>query len=540
VSSPSATGIGTALRSRLDTSTPEYQANLDEMQGLWDLVSTELATVPTIGGQRYVDRHRKRGKMLVRERIEALVDPNTPFLELMPLLGWGTGDPVGVGIVIGIGVVEGVQCAIYGTDMTYRGGSMNPNTWTKMFRLWEIVKENRLPLIVLSESAGAELPRQADLFVPAGAQFRGLTEMSKAGIPTITVAFGPNTAGGAYVPGMSDYTVFVKDRGTAYLGGPPLVKMAIEEDVDEETLGGADMHTRTSGLSDYLAQDEMDGLRIARQIVRHLRWERRGPGPTLPADPPLYDVAELLGCASADVKVPFEIREVMARVLDGSRFEEFRPLFGSTLVCGWGSIHGYPVGLLGNNGILFSEEAKKGSQFIQLCNRTDTPLVFLHNITGFMVGSKAEQGGIIRNGAKLINAVSNSTVPHLNLMVGASYGAGNYGMAGKSYNPRFLFSWPNHRIAVMGPKQLAGVMEIIARNAAAGRGVDPDEEAIGAQSAALEAQIEEESTALFATGRGWDDGIIHPADSRTVLGLALSAIHSNTIEGATEYGVWRH
>ncbi|MDG2112987.1 MAG: carboxyl transferase domain-containing protein, partial [Actinomycetota bacterium] len=220
MSSPSATGIGTALRSRLDTSTPEYQANLDEMQGLWDLVSTELATVPTIGGQRYVDRHRKRGKMLVRERIEALVDPNTPFLELMPLLGWGTGDPVGVGIVIGIGVVEGVQCAIYGTDMTYRGGSMNPNTWTKMFRLWEIVKENRLPLIVLSESAGAELPRQADLFVPAGAQFRGLTEMSKAGIPTITVAFGPNTAGGAYVPGMSDYTVFVKDRGTAYLGGP--------------------------------------------------------------------------------------------------------------------------------------------------------------------------------------------------------------------------------------------------------------------------------------------------------------------------------
>lgn len=540
MSSPSAAGIGTVLRSRLDTSSPEYQANLTEMQGLWDLVSAELATVPTIGGQRYVDRHRKRGKMLVRERIEALVDPNTPFLELMPLLGWGTGDPVGVGIVIGIGVVEGVQCAIYGTDMTYRGGSMNPNTWTKMFRLWEIVKENRLPLIVLSESAGAELPRQADLFVPAGAQFRGLTEMSKMGIPTITIAFGPNTAGGAYVPGMSDYTVFVKDRGTAYLGGPPLVKMAIEEIVDEETLGGADMHTRTSGLSDYLAQDEMDGLRIARQIVRHLRWQRRGPGPTLPADPPLHDVAELLGCASADVKVPFEIREVMARVLDGSRFEEFRPLYGSTLVCGWGSIHGYPVGLLGNNGILFSEEAKKGSQFIQLCNRTDTPLVFMHNITGFMVGSQAEQGGIIRNGAKLINAVSNSTVPHLNLMVGASYGAGNYGMAGKSYNPRFLFSWPNHRIAVMGPKQLAGVMEIIARNAAAGRGVEPDEDAIGAQSAALEAQIEEESTALFATGRGWDDGIIHPADSRTVLGLALSAIHSNTIEGATEYGVWRH
>lgn len=535
-----AAGIGTPITSRLDTSSSEYQTNLAEMQGLWDQVATELAGVPSVGGQRYVDRHRRRGKMLVRERIEALVDPDTPFLELMPLLGWGTGDPVGVGICTGIGVVEGVQCAIYGTDMTYRGGSMNPNTWTKMFRLWEIVKENRLPLIVLSESAGAELPRQADLFVPAGGQFRGLTEMSRMGIPTITVAFGPNTAGGAYVPGMSDYTVFVKERGTAYLGGPPLVKMAIDEDVDEETLGGADMHTRTSGLSDYLAQDEMDGLRIARQIVRHLRWTRRGPGPSEPADAPLYDLAELLGCASADVRVPFEIREIMARLLDGSRLEEFRPLFGDKLVCGWGSIHGYPIGVLGNNGILFSEEAKKGSQFIQLCNRTHTPLLFLHNITGFMVGSKAEQGGIIRNGAKMINAVSNSTVPHLNLMVGASYGAGNYGMAGKSYNPRFLFSWPNHRIAVMGPKQLAGVMEIIARNAAAGRGVDADEDAIAAQSSALEAQIEEESTALYATGRGWDDGIIHPADSRTVLGLALSAIHSNSIEGATEYGVWRH
>ncbi len=528
------------MRSRLDTSSADYQANLAEMQGLWDIVEAEMATVPTIGGQRYVDRHHKRGKLLVRERIELLLDPDTPFLELSPLMGWGTQDAVGLGAVAGIGLVEGVEVMILGSDMTYRGGSSNPNTLAKMARAYEIIRANRLPAILLQESAGAELPRQADIFVPGGAQFKELTQLSKLGIPSITVVFGPNTAGGAYVPGMSDYTVFVKDRGTAYLGGPPLVKMAIDEIVDEETLGGADMHSRTSGLSDYLAANEFDGLRLARQIVRHLRWTKLGPGPSLPADEPLYDPAELLGCASADVRIPFEIREVIARLVDGSRFEEFKPLYGDKLVCGWASLHGFPIGVLANNGILFSEEAKKGAQFIQLCNRTDTPLVFIHNITGFMVGSKAEQGGIIRNGAKLINAVSNSTVPHFNLMVGASYGAGNYGMAGRSYDPRFVFSWPNHRIAVMGPKQLAGVMDIVSRNAAEGRGLEVDEERLAMQREALEGQIDIESTSLFSTGRGWDDGIIHPADSRTVLGIALSASHSNVVKGATEYGVWRH
>ena len=532
--------IGTVLRSHLDTRSTDYVANRKAMEALWSEVAAQLASVPAVGGQRYVDRHRRRGKMLVRERIEALVDPDTPFLELSPLAGWGTQDAVGVGVAMGIGVVEGVECAIYGSDMTYRGGSANPTSWRKVARLWEVVGQNRLPVIALNESAGADLPRQADLFVEGGAQFKGLTRFSRAGIPTITVALGPNTAGGAYVPGMSDYTVFVKERGTAYLGGPPLVKMAIDETVDEETLGGAEMHSRTSGLSDHLAIDEMDALRKVRQIVRHLRWTKRGPGPSEPADEPVHDPVELMGCASADVRIPFEIREVYARILDGSRFEEFKPLYGDKLVCGWASICGFPVGILGNDGILFSEEAKKGAQFIQLCNRTDTPLVFMHNITGFMVGSRAEQGGIIRNGAKLINAVSNSTVPHIDLMVGASYGAGNYGMAGKAYDPRFIFTWPNHRIAVMGPQQLAGVMDIVARNAAAGRGIEVDEEALTAQRQALEAQIETESTALFATGRLWDDGIIHPADSRTVLGLALSAVHSAHVRGATEYGVWRH
>jgi acetyl-CoA carboxylase carboxyltransferase component len=510
------------------------------MRGLWDQVADHLAAVPSIGGQRYVDRHRHRGKMLARERIEQLVDPDAPFLELSPLAAWGSEFPIGAGVVNGIGVIEGVECAISATDMTYRGGSMNPRSVDKGQRFREIVLANRLPWISLNESAGADLPYQADIFIRGGEGFRDQTRASKLGIPTITVGFGPATAGGAYTPGMSDYTVFVKGRGTAYLGGPPLVKMAIDEVVDEETLGGAEMHSRTSGLSDYLAIDEMDGLRITRDIVRHLRWRKLGPGPSEPADDPIHDPSELIGCASADVRIPFDIREIYARLLDGSRFEEFKPLYGDKLVCGWGSICGFPVGLIGNNGILFSEEAKKGAQFIQLCNRSDTPLVFLHNITGFMVGSKAEQGGIIRNGAKMINAVSNSEVPHFCLMVGASYGAGNYGMAGKAYEPRFIFSWPNHKIAVMGGRQLAGVMDIVARNAAAGRGIEVDEADLTARKDALEAQIDGESSALYSTGRVWDDGIIHPNDSRHVLGMALSAAHSNVVRGATEYGVWRH
>jgi acetyl-CoA carboxylase carboxyltransferase component len=532
--------MGNVVRSRLDVRSDDYRSNLAAMQSLWDVVAELMASVPSIGGQRYVDRHRARGKLLARERIEALVDHDTPLLELAPLAGWGSEFPIGAGSVNAIGVVAGVECAITASDMTYRGGSMNPRSVDKGERFREIVRRNRLPWINLIESAGADLPHQADIFVRGGAGFRDQTQLSKLGIPTITAAFGPNTAGGAYVPGMSDYSVFVKGRGTAYLGGPPLVKMAIDEVVDAETLGGAEMHARTSGLSDYLAYDELDALRITRGIVRHLRWRKLGPGPTEPADDPLYDPAELLGCASADVRVPFDIREIYARLLDGSRFEEFKPLYGDKLVCGWGSIHGFPVGLIGNNGILFSEEAAKGAQFIQLCNRTDTPLVFLHNITGFMVGSKAEQGGIIRNGAKLINAVSNSEVPHFCLMVGASYGAGNYGMSGRAYDPRFIFSWPNHKIAVMGGRQLAGVMDIVARNAAAGRGIEVDEEQLQAGKELLEAQIDNESSALYATGRVWDDGIIHPADSRTVLGLALSAAHSNVVQGATEYGVWRH
>ncbi len=528
------------LTSRLDTRSAEYQTNLAAMTALWTAVQAEMAAVPAVGGQRYIDRHRSRGKLLVRERIEALVDRHTPFLELSPLAGWGSADPVGAGIVTGIGIVEGAEVAVSASDMTVRGGSSSPTTVKKVARLHEIVERNRLPLIMLNESAGADLPQQADIFIPGGEQFRNLTRLSRTGIPSITLGFGPATAGGAYLPGMSDYVVMVQKRSTAYLGGPPLVKMAIDEEVDEETLGGAEMHSRVSGLSDQLAADDLDAVRIGRDIVRHLRWTKRGPGASEPADDALYDPADLLGCASADVRIPFEVREILARVLDGSRCEEFKPLYGDKLVCGWGSICGFPVGVLANNGILFSEEAAKGAQFIQLCNRADTPLVFLQNITGFMVGTQAERGGIIKNGAKLINAVSNSAVPHLVLMVGASYGAGNYGMSGRAYDPRFIFTWPNHRLAVMGPRQLAGVMDIVARNAAAGRGVAVDEDALEARTLALEQQIDKESTALYATGRVWDDGIIDPRDTRTVLGIALSVVHGADVRGTREYGVWRH
>jgi acyl-CoA carboxylase subunit beta len=516
------------LSSQLDTRSAGFVANRDVMAEMLAEVNVTQQAGVVAGGEKYIARHKERGKLLVRERMELLVDPYTPLLELHALAGYGTGSSsVGAGTVNAIGLIHGVECFINGTDMTVRGGSSNPSTVKKSLRGMEIAKQNRLPYISLTESAGADLPKQAEIFVPGGASFKNLTQMSAAGIPTISLVFGPSTAGGAYTPGMSDYVVMVKERAHVFLGGPPLVKMAINEDADEESLGGAEMHSSVSGLSDYLAIDEIDALRIGRNIVRHLNWRKLGPGPSLPSDPPIYDAEELLGCASADVKVPFDVREILARVLDGSRFEEFKPLYGTQLVTGWGSLCGFPIGILANNGILFSEESQKGAQFIQLCNRIDVPILFVQNITGFMVGTQYEQGGIIKDGAKLINAVSNSTVPHLTLMVGASYGAGNYGMSGRAYDPRFVFTWPNHRIAVMGPKQLAGVMNIITK------GRDPD------AVAALEAQVEAESTAMFASGQVWDDGVIDPRDTRTVLGIALSVVHNQTIAGTSAFGVFR-
>lgn len=506
-----------------------------------DDIDALLARVTAGGGSedveknaRTVARHRSRGKLLPRERIDLLLDVGSPFLELSPLAGWGTDDPLGAGVVTGVGTVSGVRCMLIANDPTVKGGSQSPTAVSKGLRAMDIARENRLPLISLTESGGADLPKQADIFVPGGASFRNLTQLSAAGIPTITLVFGSSTAGGAYIPGMSDYVVMQRNAAKVFLGGPPLVKMAIDEDADEETLGGAQMHARTSGLADYLAEDEPDAIRIGRQIVAHLRWQQKPSARQ--ALQPRYDPTELRGIASADIRIPFEAREVIARIVDDSRFEEFKPLYGTTLVTGWATLAGTEVGILANNGILFSEEAQKGAHFIQLCNRSRTPLLFLQNITGFMVGTKYEQGGIIKHGATLINAVSNSTVPHITLMMGASYGAGNYGMSGRAYDPRFVFTWPNHRIAVMGPKQLAGVLTIVARQKA---GDAFDEAAFAPMRDAFENMVEDQSTALFATGRLWDDGIIDPADTRTVLALALAACDSGQPAEPPAYGVFR-
>jgi acyl-CoA carboxylase subunit beta len=529
----------TALTSTLDTSSADYQANRESMLGKLAELDTEHAKAIAGGGPKYVERHRKRGKLLARERIELLIDPDSAFLELSPLAAWGSDYAVGASAVCGIGVVEGVECMIMASDPTVRGGSSNPWTVKKTFRAMDIALENRLPLINLGESGGADLPSQKEIFIPGGRLFRDLTRLSAAGIPTIALVFGNATAGGAYVPGMSDHVVMVKQQSKVFLGGPPLVKMATGEESDDESLGGAEMHARTSGLADYFAVDEQDAIRVGRRIVARLNWRKRGPAPG-PFVPPLYSEEELLGIVPGDLKIPFDPREVVARVVDGSDFDEFKPLYGTSLATGWASVHGYPVGVLANaRGVLFSEESQKAAQFIQLANQTDTPLIFLHNTTGYMVGRDFEQGGIIKHGAMMINAVSNSKVPHISILMGASYGAGHYGMCGRAYDPRFLFAWPSAKSAVMGPQQLAGVLSIVARGAAQARGQEYDEQNDAAMRAMVEAQIESESLPMFLSGRLYDDGVIDPRDTRTVLGLCLSAIHTAPVAGASGFGVFR-
>jgi acetyl-CoA carboxylase carboxyltransferase component len=528
--------LGTAV----DASSDQYAANRAGLLALLADHDAELDHVRAGGGERYVERHRARGRLPVRERIELLLDPGSPFLELSPIAGWGTESHVGAVIVTGIGVVEGVECVVIAHEPTVRGGSMNPWTLKKNLRALEIARVNRMPVVYLVESGGADLPTQGDLFVPAGQIFRDLTELSALAIPTIALVFGNSTAGGAYVPGMCDYSVLVDQHAKVFLGGTPLVKMATGEDADEEELGGAAMHTRVSGLGDYFARDEHDCIRIGRELVADLNWHKLGPGPSRPADEPRHDADELLGIASVDLRVPFDPREVLARVVDGSRFDEYKPRYGTSLVTGWASIHGYPVGVLANaQGVLFMDEAKKATEFILLANQSDTPLVFLQNTTGYMVGKEYEQAGMIKDGAKMINAVTNSGVPHLTVIMGASYGAGNYGMCGRAYGPRFLFAWPNSKMAVMGPQQLAGVLSIVARQSAAAAGREFDEDADARQRQAVEDQIERESHAFFNSGRIYDDGIIDPRDTRTVLGIALSAVHSNHVRGRRGFGVFR-
>ena len=528
------------LRSRVDRRSEEFASNYRASVDRLEEFEALQAQARLGGGQKYIDRHRARGKMLVRERIELLLDRDSHFLEFSTLAAWGTDKNLGANAVTGLGVISGVECIISANDPTSQAGSSNRYSLAKTLRAQDISRENRLPLINLVESGGADLPDQAEVFITGGKWFRNLTQLSRLGIPTVALVFGSSTAGGAYVPAMCDYSVMVKERAKVFLGGPPLVKMATGEESTDEELGGAEMHSRISGLSDYFAQDELDAIRIGRDIVAHLNWRKHGYGPTQSPDSPVHDPDEILGVIPADLRTPFDPREILARTLDGSRFEEYKATYGTSLVTGWGSIHGFVVGVLANaQGVLFSEEAHKATEFIQLCNRYDTPLLFIHNTTGYMVGKAYEQRGIIKDGAKMINAVANSTVPHFSLMAGVSYGAGNYGMSGRSYNPRFVFGWPNHKVAVMGPKQLAGVMSIIARQAALDQDRPFDEDADHQRRALIEAQIGHEEQAFFSTARIRDDGLIDPRQTRHVLGIALSASHSAAVQGSSEFGVFR-
>ncbi len=515
----------TVLASALDTGSAQYADRRATMLAKLDELAAEHAKALAGGGPKYVKRHRDRGKLTVRERIELLIDPDSPFLELSALAGHGTGFPVGGSGVNGIGVVSGTECMISGSDATVRGGSTNPWSLRKSLRSMQIAIENRLPLVNLVESGGADLPTQKEIFIPGGQIFRDLTRMSAAGVPTTALVFGNSTAGGAYLPGMSDYVVMIDGRSKVFLAGPPLLKMATGEVSDDESLGGGSMHARQSGLADFLAETEHDALRIGRQIVARLNRRKPGRGPALALAEPLYDPDELLGIVPENLKIPFDPREVIARIVDRSDFDEFKPLYGTSLVTGWAALHGYPVGILANaRGILFSEESQKAAQFIQLANQIGVPLLFLQNTTGYMVGASYEQAGIIKHGAMMINAVSNSRVPHLTVVLGASYGAGNYGMCGRAYDPRFLFSWPSAKSAVMGPAQLAGVLSIVGRQAAAARGEVYDTDADAAMRAMVTEQIEAESQPFILSGRIYDDGVIDPRDTRSVLGMCLSVI----------------
>ena len=553
------------LTSSLDTRSNAFAENREQMLEKLAYLGEQYTEAAKGGGKEAMDRLASRGKMPIRERIAWVLDRDSPFLEVSPLAAWRSHYAVGSGFVVGIGVIEDVECVILGHDPSVRAGAFNSFNSKKLMRGLEIARENRMPYVQFVESAGADLrgggggsgggrgsepvdPKQALInsmlgetghFAESGRLFYEIIELSKMRIPTVSVVFGASTAGGAYQPGMSDYNIFVKNQAMVALGSPPLVKMATGEDADPEKLGGADMHTAISGLGDYIAADEMDGIRLCREVLRHLNWRKHGPGPSLPSDPPVHDEEELLGIVNEDLTIPFDIREVIARVVDGSRFEEFKPRYGPTLVTGWASVHGYPVGILGNNGPLLSQSSEKASQFIQLCNQIDVPLLFLHNITGFIVGSDFEADGITKNGSKMINAVTNSTVPHITVIVGASYGAGNYGMSGRAYGTRFTYTWPTAKIAVMGPKQQAGVMTIVQRAAAERRGLEFDEAANDQRVASVEMSLEERSKGLFASSRVTDDGMIDPRDTRDVIGFSLSACHNKEVQGTKEFGTWR-
>jgi 3-methylcrotonyl-CoA carboxylase beta subunit len=531
------------IQTRLDARSDDFQANAAAMRLLVADLKAQVAKAAAGGGEAARAKHAARGKLLPRDRVDGLLDPGTPFLELSPLAAHGMydGEAPCAGIVTGIGRVAGVECVIVCNDATVKGGTYYPVTVKKHLRAQEIAQQNRLPCIYLVDSGGANLPNQDEVFPDRdhfGRIFFNQANLSAQGIPQIAVVMGSCTAGGAYVPAMSDESVIVRNQGTIFLGGPPLVKAATGEVVSPEDLGGGDVHTRLSGVSDWLAHDDAHALALARRIVANLNW--RKPEQLVRSEPrdPLYDPSELWGVIPTDTRKPYDVREVIARIVDGSELDEWKARYGTTLVTGFARIHGMPVGIVANNGILFSESALKGAHFVELCCQRRIPLLFLQNITGFMVGRKYENEGIARNGAKLVTAVACAQVPKFTVIIGGSFGAGNYGMCGRAYSPRFLWMWPNARISVMGGEQAASVLATVRRDGieAKGGAWSPEEEA--AFKRPLLEQYEREGHPYYATARLWDDGVIDPADTRRVLALGLSASLNQPIP-ETRFGVFR-
>ena len=531
------------IRSSISTRSDNFQRRDKALRSDVELLRQRLAEVATGGPEKARKRHSARGKLLPRERVDRLLDSGSPFLEVAALSGWGLygGEAPSAGLIAGIGSIAGRECVVVANDATVKGGTYFPMTVKKHLRAQEIARENALPCVYLVDSGGANLPFQEDVFPDRehfGRIFYNQARMSAAGIPQIAVVLGSCTAGGAYVPAMSDETIIVRNQGTIFLGGPPLVKAATGESVSAEELGGGDLHTRLSGVADHLAEDDAHALVLARDIVQRL-----GPGcpPGLDtADPedPLYDPAEIYGIVPRDLRTPYDVREVIARIVDGSRLEEFKARFGSTLVTGFARIHGLPVGILANNGILFSESALKATHFIELCCIRGIPLVFLQNIAGFMVGRKYEAAGIAKDGAKMVHAVANAAVPKFTVLIGGSFGAGNYGMCGRAFQPRFLWSWPNSRTSVMGGREAAAVLATVRRDAleAGGKSWSEDEEE--AFKAPILESFEIQGSPYYATARGWDDGIIDPAETRRVLALSIAA-SLNAPFRKTRFGVFR-
>lgn len=531
------------LESHLDTASPAFGENRARMDGLVAELRSRLAEVREGGGEAAVRRHRGLGKLLARERLDRLLDPGTPFLEIGALAAWGMydGQAPAAGLVCGVGRVRGREVMVVANDATVKGGTYFPITVKKHLRAQEIAAENRLPCLYLVDSGGAFLPLQAEVFPDRdhfGRIFYNEARLSAAGIAQVSVVLGSCTAGGAYVPAMSDEAVIVKGRGTIFLGGPPLVKAATGEQVTAEELGGADVHTRVSGVADHYAADEEEALARARDIVGTLTTRKETPWDVEEPEQPLYDPAELGGVVPASVRQLYDVREVIARIVDGSRLSEFKALYGTTLVCGFARIMGYPVGILANNGVLFSESALKATHFITLCCQRRIPLVFLQNISGFIVGKEYEHRGIAKDGAKMVHAVANAEVPKLTVVIGGSFGAGNYGMCGRAYQPRQLWMWPNARISVMGGEQAASVLSQVKQEQRTREGRPMSAEEVAALEGPILARYEEEGSPYYSTARLWDDGIIPPADTRTVLALGLSAALNAPIP-ETRFGVFR-